>query len=427
MLTFYDIVYGVSSPGLVPYFLFRYAHKRKSIDSIKAMLGEGVQHFKEVRDSLEPSPVAWFHAVSMGEVNVARAVISEFHRQLPEYDIIVSTITETGQNNARQHLRQLARLVFYHPVDLSPVVRKFLSALRPSLYVMMETELWPNMLINAKERGVKIFLVNGKISDRSFKWYRRAKRYLRRAFASVDAFAMQTQEDADKIASLVDKDDNIFVTGNCKFDIEPTILTEEERRELLTRLRIPADANIIVVGSTHPGEESIMLRVYREIVKELPGVKMIIAPRHPNRFDMVYSQLKESGVRVSRFSIPDVENPDFVVVDEMGKLAKLYGLGKIAIVGGSFVKIGGHNILEPATHKVPVIYGPYMDHQKEMTKLMNESDGGFQVRTYELAETLLSLLKDEERRRRAGESAYQVAMQNRGSTQKTIEIIKKYL
>ncbi|MCD6384318.1 hypothetical protein J7M23_00930, partial [Candidatus Sumerlaeota bacterium] len=295
MLTFYDIVYGVSSPGLVPYFLFRYAQKRKNFESLKAMLGSGLQRFREFRDSLPHTPVAWFHAVSMGEVNVARAVIGEFHRQLPEYSVIVSTITETGQNNARQHLRHLSRLVFYHPVDLSPIVRKFLTALRPSVYVMMETELWPNMLIQAKQRGVKIFLVNGKISDRSFKWYRRAKRYLKRALTSVDAFAMQTQEDADKIATLLDSRNNIFVTGNCKFDIEPTTLTPEERQQLLARLRIPPDADIIVVGSTHPGEETIMLKVFRELARDIPGVKMIIAPRHPNRFDMVYSQLKESG------------------------------------------------------------------------------------------------------------------------------------
>ncbi len=427
MLTLYDIVYGVASPGVVPYFLIRYALKRKSVAPLRGMLGGDLGQYGKVRDEIKDVPVAWFHAVSMGEVNVTRAVIGEFQTQMPDFEVILSTITETGQHNARRHFADSTRLIFYHPIDLSPVVTKFLDTLRPTAYIMMETELWPNMLVKAKEKGVKIFLVNGRMSDESFRWYKMAKALLRRPLESIHAFAMQTEEDAEKIRELLPNAQNVFVTGNCKFDIEPPALSEKEQRDILEHCKFKHCSDIIVVGSSHKGEEVLMVELLKGLKQTHPHVRMIIAPRHPNRFESVYSLLKESGLRVGRFSSPDTEDPEVVVLNEMGKLAKIYGVGKLAIACGSFVPIGGHNILEPAAHKIPVLYGPHMHNQKVMTKMLNRSGGGVQVDAASLTETVLHLLDDNEARKKAGDAAYRTAMQNRGSTKKTIEILRNYL
>jgi 3-deoxy-D-manno-octulosonic-acid transferase len=427
MITRYDIVYTVFSPLLLPYFAYRYIRKRKSKEPLKGMLGSGLKEMKSVRDSVGDRPVAWFYAVSMGEVNVTRAVIQEFKRRHPEYEIFVSTRTETGQNNARRQLKDLARLIFYHPADFSPILSKFFKALRPTVFVMMETEFWPNTFVLCRKMGVKIFLINGKMSERSYRGYRPTKWIFSSDLASMTACAMQTEGDAERISDLMGGGDHVHVTGNCKFDIEPSLLSPQEKEEFLSRYNLPGDVSILVVGSTHPGEEDLVLNVFNSLRKDIPELRMILAPRHPERFDEVYSRCSSTDFKVSRSSSPEMDNPDIVIVDEMGKLAKLYGLGQVAVVGGSFANIGGHNLLEAAAHRIPVVYGPHMHAQKEITAIMNPSGGGFQTDKEHLTETLQNLFKNNEERTRAGDAAYEAAMQNRGSTSKTLDILDSYL
>lgn len=426
-LTLYDVGYFGFSPVLVPYFLIRYATRGKSLKALYGMLGGGLEQIAAHRNTISHQPVVWFHAVSVGEVMAATAVIREFHQQLPDYRIFLSTITETGQDTARRQLKDLASHIFYHPLDLMPLVQKYLNAIQPAIYIIMETEIWPNMLLAAKQRGVKIFMVNGKISDRSFRFYRWGRGVMQPALKAIDAFLMQTEEYQQKVKALLGTNQNVFVTGNCKFDINIPPLTEEEKRQILEKWRIAAEARIIVVGSTHPGEEEIMLEVYQAVRREIPQLKMIIAPRHPGRFETVYHLIKSKGLRVQQTSAPAVEDPEIILLDEMGKLARVYGVGEIAIVGGSFVNIGGHNLLEAATHKIPVIYGPFMHQQPEITDIMNRSGGGFQVTVENLAQILTGLLKNNTARKQAGELAYQAVNKNRGSTKKSIEIIRQYL
>lgn len=426
-LTLYDVGYVGFSPVLIPYFLIRYATRGKSLKALYGMLGGGLEQIAAHRNSIAQQPVVWFHAVSVGEVMAATAVIKEFRQQLPDYRILLSTITETGQDTARRQLKDIASLIFYHPLDLTPLVTKYLNAIQPAIYIIMETEIWPNMLIAAKQRGVKIFMVNGKISDRSFRFYSWGRGVMQPALKAIDAFLMQTEEYQQKVKALLGTNHNVFVTGNCKFDINIPPLTEEERRQIQEKWRIANEARIIVVGSTHPGEEEIMLEVYKTVRKEITQLKMILAPRHPGRFDTVYHLIKNKGFRVQRTSAPAVEDPEIILLDEIGKLARVYGVGEIAIVGGSFVNIGGHNLLEAAAHKIPVIYGPFMHQQPEITEIMNSSGGGFQVNVDNLAQTLIGLLKNDTARKQAGELAQQAVSKNRGSTKKSIEIIRQYL
>ncbi|MCX7765167.1 MAG: 3-deoxy-D-manno-octulosonic acid transferase [Candidatus Sumerlaeia bacterium] len=426
-LTLYDVGYVGFSPVLVPYFLIRYATRGKSLKALYGMLGGGLEQIAAFRNSIAHQPVVWFHAVSVGEVMAATAVIKEFRQQLPQYKIFLSTITETGQDTARRQLKDIASQIFYHPLDLSPLVNRYLNAIQPSIYIIMETEIWPNMLLAAKQRGVKIFMVNGKISDRSFKFYRWGRGVMQPALKAVDAFLMQTEEYQHKVRTLLGTNHNVFVTGNCKFDINISPLTDEERRQTLTKWRISNKSRIIVVGSTHPGEEEIMLEVYQAVKRDIPQLKMVLAPRHPGRFEAVYNLIKNKGFKVQRASAPDVDDPEVVLLDEMGKLASIYGVGEIAIVGGSFVNIGGHNLLEPAAHKIPVIYGPYMHQQSEMTEIMNNSGGGFQVDVQNLVYTLKELLRNDTARQQAGERAYLAVSKNRGSTKKALSIILQYI
>ncbi len=420
-----DLLYLMAAPFFAPPFLYKMLVRGKYRLSSRGMLGLDLKGEPwGSRDAVAPR--LWLHAVSVGEVVAGKAILAEWARFRPDTRIVASTVTETGQQKARDLLTEADEFTFF-PLDLTPVVTRFLNWYDPQVYVMMETEIWPNFLRQAARRGTKVFLANGKLSDSSFRRWERFHKLLQGTFDAITAAAVQTEQDREKFVRLLGRPDDVLVTGNCKFDSSGTPITPAEHAGFLDRLRIPTDAPVIVAGSTHPGEEEIVLNAWTAVRGRIPDCRLILAPRHPERFDAVARLLRERGIRFSRFTSPDASNPEAVLVDTIGVLARLYGLGRVAVMCGTFVPIGGHNLLEAAVHGIPVVYGPHMHKQPELMRLFGPTEGGIQIQAAELSAVLERLLTDEGERSRRGAAALKAASLSRGSARRTVEFFKKYL
>jgi len=427
MPTIYDLLYTVASPALLSLLGYRYAFRRKYRESIAGMLGRRMpKPVPPSRDGRRPR-VFWVHSVSVGEVVAANGVIREMRAAWPDSRIYASTITETGQAHARRLLAELVDEIFYYPLDLSWIVRRFLDHIRPDVYVMMETELWPNLLLQCRRMGIPVVMMNGKLSERSYRLYHQFRFLFHPVLNGIDAFCMQTRLDAARMKDLCGHGPRVYVTGNCKFDAVPTPQDLSERRALAMRWGLDLSRPIVVVGSTHPGEEEIVAQAAVALKSEAPGLTWIVAPRHIERRDQVCAVFANRGLSVSSVSNLSTPNPDVLVLDVMGELAHAYGLGTIGVVCGSFVPIGGHNLLEPAVYGIPVLYGPHMEKQPELLRFFTESGGGVQVEPGELEPMIGRLLQDPDERQRLGKLAAEMIELNRGSAQRHMQVLRRVL
>jgi 3-deoxy-D-manno-octulosonic-acid transferase len=418
-----DLLYLMAAPFFLPPYLYKIIVKKKYRRSSSGMLGRNISGDPWKNDSNYSN--LWLHAVSVGEVVAGKAVLAEWIKHEPDTRILASTVTETGQQKARELLKEASEFTYY-PFDLSYIVKRFLDHYNPGIYIMMETEIWPNFLSEAAKKNVKIFLANGKLSDRSFNRWMKVRNLFKGTFDSITAACVQTEQDREKFSQLLGRPDDILVTGNCKFDSSGKPISEEEKKSFLSRMKIDDSSPIVVVGSTHPGEEEVVLDAWEKLRKDFPDLRLILAPRHPERFDSVGRMLETRNIKYSRYTDPSLENPEIVLVDTIGVLAKLYGVGQVAILCGSFVPIGGHNLLEAAVHSIPVIYGPYMHSQPEILRIFKGSGGGRQVNKENLASSLRHLLSDESERQKMGIAASECAKKNRGSAARTVEFIRKF-
>jgi 3-deoxy-D-manno-octulosonic-acid transferase len=372
----------------------------------------------------------WIHAVSVGEVGAARAVLPLLRETWPHLPVLVTTVTETGQATARRQLQGLAEEFAYWPADFTWVVSRFFDHYRPRLLVVMETELWPNVLTEAARRGVPVVTMNGKISRRSFPRYRQWGWLLGDAFRSVRGWCVQTEGDAERVATLTGlpwptSDGPIRVTGNMKFDLSVTKPSANEIEELRVHMGLAAEDRCVVIGSTHPGEEQALLQTLLVPMTKRLDTVVILVPRHPERFASVWEWLMGSGWKARRWSdgrVHGAEGPRLVLVDAMGQLLRLYALAEVAIVAGSFVGgIGGHNVLEPAALGRPVVFGPDMKGQPDMAKALLEAEGCVQCGAEELGPVVDDLLTDAEKARALGERGRHAVEANRGAARKSVD------
>lgn len=426
MLTRYDIAYLAAAPAALPYVAWRWARKRKYRDSGPGMLG------KRLPAGGAAAPFAggsvWLHAVSVGEVAAAKAVEPGLRELFPALPLVLSTTTETGQEAARKSIPG-AQAHVYFPLDLSWIVGGFLRAYNPRAVAIMETELWPNFITLAAARGAKVFLLNAKISDRSFPRYRAARGVLGRVFQSIAGVCAQTETDAKRFIELGVDAARVRACGNCKFDLSISPLAPEERAAMRAELGIGAEREVVVAGSTHEGEEALILGAFAEVLKSRPEACLVIAPRHPERFGAVAQLARDRGFRSRRAGEPAGEgeaNPQIVILDKMGVLARAYGIAQAAIVAGSFCPVGGHNLLEAAAHAVPVIYGPDMHSQREMAQAFAAAGAGTQVAPDGLAPAMLRFLSDSNERSIAGGKALDVLKKNQGSAGRCVEALRQW-
>ena len=370
--------------------------------------------------------VIWIHAVSVGEVLAVAGLVSEMRRGLPQHRILISTTTDTGQDLARKRFGDDS--VFYFPMDFGFAIRPYLQALKPELVVLAETEFWPNFLRMVHASGARIAVVNARISDRSWPRYRRFEWALRRMLVHVDLFLAQTQADAERLQSIGADSRRVQVTGNLKFDVSlpasPPIV-ESLRRALAAEGAGP----VLVCGSTVEDEEPPLLKAFENLRVGHPRAVMILAPRHPERFDTVAILLQQMGIASHRRTLWAGEPlaGGVLLVDTIGELAALYGLADVAFVGGSLVPRGGHNIIEPAQHGVAIVTGNHTENFRDIMALFQSRDAVRIVGLSELPLMLMQLLDNEGERLALGRRAKETIQSQTGATARALEALQGLL
>jgi 3-deoxy-D-manno-octulosonic-acid transferase len=368
----------------------------------------------------------WVHAVSLGEVLAVSGMVREMQRRFPQHRIFVSTTTDTGQELARKRFGEPN--VFYFPMDFAFAVRPYLRALRPELIVLAETEFWPNFLRLAHGSGARVAVVNARISDRSLPNYLRFRWALRRMLAHIDLFLAQTQEDSARLQSVGADAERVRVTGNLKFDVNPS--ATQPFVETLRRSLAAEDAGpVLVCGSTVEDEEPPLLKAFENLRVGHPRAVMILAPRHPERFDEVailIQQLAIPFVRRSRWQGQPLAG-GVLLVDSIGELAALYALADVAFVGGSLVSRGGHNIIEPAQYGVAIVTGNHTENFRDIVSLFRSRDAVRIVGLAELPLTLMQLLANDAEREVLGHRAKEIIQSQSGATTRTIEALEELL
>jgi 3-deoxy-D-manno-octulosonic-acid transferase len=407
-----------------PYWLLRMATSGRYRAGLAGRLGliPG-----KLRDAVAGREVVWVHAVSVGEVMAATPLIRELNAARPELLIAVSTTTATGQRLAKQRLPELP--VFYLPLDFAFVVRRYLRVLRPRLLVLMESELWPNLILQCARAGVPMAVVNARVSDRSFPRYMRLRRLWRPLLAKISLFLAQSDETAERLIRIGAPAERVQVTGNLKYD-----LREGPESPLVAMLRahLLAQARVIVCGSTLDGEEKILLAAWPAVLAAEPNAIMVLAPRHPDRFAAVAAMVEGGGftvVRASRFRDQprSVAAGSIFLLDTIGDLAAIYSLGAVAFVGGSLVQAGGHNPLEPARFGVPVLMGSSFENFREIVGLLKENDAVEIAATVDLRETLIAMLSNLDKTRIMGQRGREVFDAQAGATGRTVQALAALL
>ena len=372
----------------------------------------------------------WLHAVSVGETMAIRNLFQSLKQEYPSQRFVISTVTPTG-NKIAKSFAQDTDSVIYLPLDLSWVVRKFIRKINPSLFIITETELWPNLLTSLSRAKVKIVVVNGRISDRSFRGYRLVKFLLKPILEKIDLYCVQSNLDLQRLTSLGVSPAKVKVTGNMKFDSINQEDFKKERLQLRDKLRLTPDDKLWLSGSTHEGEEKIILDVYRKLLTDYPNLKLLLVPRHPQRAGEIEREIIRFGFRplsLSQYNAEDnrllADNLIFIL-DTIGELRDYFSIAELVFMGGSLVKIGGHNLLEPAGFAKPIIFGPYMFNFRDIAKSFLDNQAAIMVNdSRQLRDALIVLLNDSLKARDLGQRARQLVLQNQGSTLKNIEWIK---
>lgn len=409
---FYELgLYGLALLSIPKLFQKKY---RKSW---KQRLGIGFPTIKK-----EGRPLIWIHAVSVGETKAIATVAKKLKERSDHPLILISSITETGHAEAIRSL-PFADYHVYLPLDLSRIIRPIVRKLKPNLVIVTETDFWFNFLEEAKRQGAKIALINGKISERSLKRYKRFPSFTRPLFSLFDHFCVQSQHYTKRFLDLGINPDKITVTGNLKLDSTPPFMDLEEEAEWKKSLGITENDLVLTLGSTHAPEEKMLL----SCLPSIPNLKILLIPRHPERFDEVAKILEDQNINYFRLSKKNPTGSEKVIlIDAMGMLWKCYQISHVSIVAGSFTpKVGGHNIIEPLFYGSSLIYGPFMHAQPELDEIVQNAKAGLKVDPKDLSQTIQRLLSSPDERHTLNHAALLLIKNLQGSTEATIQIIDK--
>jgi 3-deoxy-D-manno-octulosonic-acid transferase len=432
MYFIYSLLLGLAFLILLPRFLFDAFRNGKYVAGFRERLGSLSAIPNDGR------PVVWIHCVSVGETQAARPLVRGIRKRFPNHLIAISTTTLTGQNLAREVFNHDAARVFYFPFDWRWVVRRTLKAIDPALVLVMETELWPSFLRECKQQQIPVAIVNGRLSEQSFRRYRLIRIFMKRVLSSLSLAMMQTEADANRLRALGMDEGKAFVSGNLKFDAGTMRVNDSLAKEFRERFNLTEEFPLILAASTHASEEVLILNSFRQVI--LRGdwkPRLMIAPRHPERFAEVADLLKASGLDcVRRTALPDPRDrqAEVVLLDSIGELNSIYPLASIVFVGGSIAKTGGHNILEPAAVGAPVIVGPHTYNFQSIVETFVKAGAIVQLQPMSdsaaivaLTGVISELLAESPRRRQIGALARSLVNENRGATERTLESISSLL
>ena len=440
MYSLYSVLVLIVAVVASPWFIYQALRYKKYVGSLGQRMG-----YLPVSFNIDGDESIWVHAVSVGEVLTARPLISDLKRRYPNLRMFLSTTTMAGQQLARRSVQDVDA-VFYFPFDLGFVVRRTLDLVRPKLFIMMETEIWPNLLRECRARGVKTAVVNGRLSARSFPRYRMIRPMMRRVLDDIDKFLVQSEESARRFIDLGADPSRVVVTGSLKFDsldASPAAQAGAAARTLrggvegrardrvLRYFRVAASRPVIVSGSTMKGEELAVLRAFRRVRTASPNTLLVLAPRNPERFGEAEQLARQEGWKVAKRSDLAVDaepRVDVVVLDTIGELATIYQIATVVFVGGSLVATGGHNVLEPAVFGKPIVFGPHMENFLEIAEAFVSNGAGVQLKDEaELEEAFVSLMSDPVRRARLGAAARALVEANRGANEKSVAVLATLL
>src|SRR5215470_6301104 len=428
MYALYTLCFLLAGLGLLPHILWRCLRGATYHRDLAERLGYGIVSSVTVQAA---RGCLWFHAASVGEVQGVRPIIATLHTCVPELPIVLSVFTPAGKHIAQRIIPEAVG-IFVLPLDLPWLMRRMMRCLRPCALIVQETELWPNLFHAAARQHVPVVLVNGRLSPRSFRRYQWLRPLMRRVLADVTLCLVQSEESARRFQQLGMDARRLQITGNTNIDRALLAPAQSNHTHPLAPLVI--GRRLLVAGSTHEGEERVLLSVYRRLYALYPDLLLVLAPRHLERVATVVRHVQAYNCRAVRRSwcedgqTVDLAGATVIVLDTMGELATLYSLCTVAFIGGSLVPIGGHNALEPAMFAKPLLFGPHMHHFPELASLLQQGGGAVQVQgEEELYERLIYLLTHPEAGKTMGQCALAAITANRGALERTCTAIKAIL
>ena len=414
----------------LPYFLYRLVVEKGFGHRFRQNMG--LVRREEIAPVADTNCI-WLHGASVGEMVAISPLVKEIKNLMPERKVLVSAVTVGGYDMARQIMPEADAIINF-PMDLPFVASSMVSRIRPGIFIMVETELWPNFLRAIRERNIPAMMMNGRISEKSAKSYRYLSGLLRDMLNTINLFCMQSSIDAKYITQLGADPEKIIVTGNTKFDQTYAEVSPEDLATYKSELGLGEDAwPVIVAGSTHRTEEEAVLTSFTALRKKYPHARLIIAPRKLNRIEEIKKVNAKFGYEMGfRSKLKEMEGirPGFPVLmlDTIGELGRIYALGDIVFVGGSLVRYGGHNVLEPAAHAKPILVGPSMEDFKDSYSLLSKAGACRMVSDADgLAEAFLEIAGDDVLRKKMGEASIQIIRENRGAALKTIHYLTDLL
>ena len=417
LLFIYNLLLIVFTILYFPLHLIRLIWVKKYRQSTPARLGfQSIPNFKG-------QDCFWIHSVSVGETQVAGTIIKEMKKQFPNAKFIISTITETGQAVAK---KTEADATFYYPVDLSFLIKPIIKKLSPKAIIIVETDIWLNLIHSAKKNDIPVYLVNGKLSQTSQKRYKQFPKVAKLLTEPFDHFFVQSEAYQERFLEVGVPAEKLSLSGNIKLDNPVPQLSQKDHQDLATQFGLKLDQPIVVFGSTHAGEEELAIQTMKTIWQNDSSVQCALVPRHPERFKSVAELIKAEAIDFNQASQlnDSVQKKNFLLLDQMGQLMKFYSLCDIAIVAGSFTPdVGGHNILEPSFYSKPFIYGPWIYKQPGFHQMNLEYQAGLQAKPEELSSTLQTLLNDPAQQKLLGENGHKLIQLSKGSTHRIVEEI----
>jgi 3-deoxy-D-manno-octulosonic-acid transferase len=429
MYILYNIILFAAAIIILPYFLLKIIFTGKYRKSLVQKLG-GRQ--EKILADLKDGRRVWIHAVSVGEVTAAAPIVASLKIKRPEVQIIFSTSTETGQEMARKFIKG-ADAFIYFPLDIPYIVRKMIKLAKPDVFVLVETELWPNFLRVCESRRIKKLMVNGRISPRSYSKYRLTKFFWKRILYNLNAAGMIAEIDAVRFKNIGMNSAKIKVLGNAKYDALAALAAPALQEEIVRRFNARKNERFFVAGSTHEGEEKIIIDVYQELLKHYPEFKLIIVPRHIERTKDILGLLRQENFN-DVVTLSDINNgcrrkdERIIVVDVIGELFKIYSLATIVYCGGSLVPKGGQNILEAAAWGKVIFYGPSMEDFSQEKALLEDVGCGTTIKSAdELLQGILQALENSEELQRRGEKGKAVVLANIGAAARYADLISKHI